>query len=155
MKNLSQIAWRFLKVIYALLLLFGLLPIIAAWNLNSPYSYHTYSSYKVVCNNGKEFDPTSKPIDRLNYSKPIEFDENQLKSECEYGTAYLVGSSANLPKNYELTYKTNAVNVGSKEEQLLVTIMVGVIYCLLLKIGRRIFLYIFFGKSFLPFSKSK
>jgi hypothetical protein len=100
MNKLWAILDRLSRVIYVLLLLAGLGVGLSVWD-NHPFTYKTYK-YKVECNNGQSFDPTAKPIDKSGYLEPYVFDDLQVKSECEYGTAYNVGLSNELPRNYSL-----------------------------------------------------
>lgn len=148
---------RFLKVLYVLLLVFGLLVGWFVWNLNVPYN--TYS-YVVKCDNGKVFDPESKPINstgKSSYSsgyidntKLFDFDQNQIKAECIYGRAASDWQTYNLPKNYVMDIiKHNPVTLKS---QIISTVETMVIYYIGLEILRRTFIYIFLGK---PFFKTK
>ena len=144
MKNFRSIAWRLIKVIYVLLLLSGLLVVLIVWKASSS-SYQTYS-YKVICDNGKTFDPTSKPIDKIGYSDPFEFNENQIKSECKYGTTWYKGWSEELSKNFQLDVKHI---VRTQKDQIITTVIAFILYYLVLELLRRTFLYVVFGKNFL------
>lgn len=150
-KNIGEATKRFIKVIYVLLLLFGLLFTFWIYSISTPYSYNTYS-YKVTCNNGKVFDPTSKPIDH-SFDEPYGFNKDQLKSECEYGTAYYVGWSKDLPKNYDISYSEQTHVVTTAVDQIKTTLIAFVIYYIALEIIRRTVLYIFAGKPFINFRR--
>ena len=154
MKNLSQIAKRLSKVIYILFLLSGLLIGWFVWSISAPYSYNTYT-YKVVCNNGTTFDPTSKPIDKVNYNEPYTFNNNQVKAECEYGNSFYVGLSEKIDNNYHGYIYPHKVIAQTTLDQIKSTLIFIFIYYLVLEIIRRTFLYIFFGKSFLILSKKR
>jgi len=145
---------RLIKVVYVLLLLFGIVVGLIAWNINSPYAYTTYS-YLVTCDNGKTFDPTSKPIDAkyMGDSTPLFFNSKQIRSECKYGIAYYVG--LNIPDNYELVNIPHEHSTGSQSQQIQNTLITLVVYYLIIEILRRTFLYIFFGKNFIAVKKIK
>ena len=151
MKNISKILKRFIKVIYIFLLLFGLLFTFWVYTISAPYSYNTYL-YNVACNNGKEFDPTSKPTDH-SLNEPYLFYEDQLKSECEYGTAYYIELSKDLHKNYDLTYTEHPHVVRTVGDQIRTTLVAFVSYYILLEVVKRILLYIFVGKAFISFKR--
>lgn len=148
MKDLIGIGFRLTKVIYVLFLLFGIIVVLFIWNTNSPYTYMTYN-YLVTCNNGKTFDPTSKPIDKTNDDEPYSFNDLQLKSECEYGTAFYEGLARQLSKNYFVAYQEEPHIVRTIKDQVKNTIIYVVIYYFLIEIFRRTILYIFLGKRFL------
>jgi hypothetical protein len=168
-KNLSQIAWRLLKVVYVLFLLFGLLVALFAWSSAAPLTENTYGNYLVTCDNGKTFDPTSKPIDTsgasenlpgFHYSsyveEPYPFNANQIKAECKYGNAFLIGYGTDLDRvNYNLTYKTYPHDIRTVSDQISGTVISIAVYYLILEILRRTFMYIFLGKKFisLPIKK--
>lgn len=148
MKDLKGIGFRFTKVVYILLLLFGFVVGWFMWTISTPYQYSTYS-YFVECNNGKTFDPTSKPIDRESYAEPYRFSVDQIKSECEYGTAWNVGWSRNLSKNYRSGYREYNHVTGTIQNQIKNTIIAAAIYYILVEVIRRTILYVFLGKKFL------
>jgi hypothetical protein len=149
MKTLLKIIWRLVKVTYVLLLLIGPILIFYVWSNTAPYPYTTYS-YKVTCNNGKVFDPTSKPIaTKFVGYEPLLFNVNELKSECEYGTAYYVGWSSKLADNYVLAKVSEQHFTGTRTDQVKITTIVFFLYYLILEILRRTFLYIFLGKNFI------
>lgn len=156
MKSLLIVIWRLMKVIYVLLILVGLILGAKVWNTNQPYKTYTY---EVICDNGKIFDPTSKPIDvtprfvgRIYGNRTrLSFDEDQMKSECEYGTAWAVGLSSQLTKNYQL--KTIETEHNTLNERIKYTAIVLVAYYLILEVARRIFLYVLFGKNVLTLKK--
>jgi len=143
-----KVFYRFLKVVYVLILLFGLLIGWITWVSNSPGNYTTYT-YKVICDDGKEFDPTSKPIDTeyMGDSTPLFFNPKQIRSECKYGTAYYVG--LNIPDNYELINIPHEHGTGSKSQQIQNTLITLVVYYLIIEALKRTFIYIFYGKSFI------
>lgn len=152
MKNLKETGLRATKVLYVLFLLAGLLIGWFIWTINSPYTYNTYG-YFVECHNGKTFDPTSKPIDKTNYSEPYSFNDLQLKSECEYGTAFYEGPASKLSKNYRVGYKEYPHVVGSALNQIKNTVIGIATYYFLLEVMRRTLLYIFVGKKFFGLGK--
>ncbi len=152
MKRAWEILGRLLKVVYVLFLLFGIGVVWYIWISYAPYSYETYN-YLVQCDNGKRFDPTSKPIDKTNFTEPYTFDDLQLKSECEYGTAYYVGWSSKLAKNYFVTNQAHSHAVRTVNDQIKATLLGVVVYYMLLEIVRRIILYIFLGRNFLTLKK--
>lgn len=144
----KNIGWRLLKVTYALLLLFGLIVIWIFWIINEPYTYKTYS-YKVTCDNGKEFDPTSKPIHRsYNYNGPDSFNVKEIKAECKYGTAWEVDYDLEFT-TYSLTHQEYSHTVRTQIDQIKSTVIAGIIYLLLLEVVRRTFLYVFTGRKFI------
>lgn len=147
MGKISGVANRLVKVIYISVLLSGFLVAITVWDIFEPYDYNYYN-YHVKCNNGKEFDPLSKPIDKLNYTEPYSFDENRIKSECEFGTSYFYLPATKLGKNYNLDITFKSIKNGSKLEQLKFTLIAFVVYHIFIEIIRRIILYIVFGKNF-------
>lgn len=145
MKNIFVILKRLLKVVYISLILLGLVVTWKTWESFREPSPFTDYSYKVVCNNGKTFDPTSKPIKYKYYiGEPLRFDEGNIKAECLYGCAWCIGG---LPgeKNYQLYSELRT----TKADQIRTTMIVFFLYYLLLKIFRRTLLYIFLGKRFL------
>jgi hypothetical protein len=148
MKKITEILWRLIKVIYILFLLLGLLIGLFTFLINSPSSYQTYS-YEVTCDNGKIFDPTSKPIDKTSYIDPYSFDDQQLRSECECGNAWWCSDQYQIPSNYKLTYQTYSHAVGSLGNQVGYTIIVIIAYYVVLEVIRRTILYIFFGRNFI------
>ncbi len=156
MKNTKEVFERFLKVVYVLLILIGTYLGIHVWLVNAPVTSNEYGSYVVHCSNGKNFDPQSKPITE-NYPDsygPSSFDDRETKSECKFGTAYLIGYGVNLDDvKYTLTYKTSPFTSGSSETQIVATLMVIVIYFVTLEVSRRTLLYIFLGKNFLTLKK--
>lgn len=129
------------------LLVVGLLFTWIKWKNSKPYSYESIS-YKVDCDNGRTFDPTSKPIRRSydSYSKSLVFNEDELKSECEHGTVYRFSKSE---KNYQLHQITSENTIGSKTDQVKTSISAFTMYYLTLEILRRTFLYVVFGKRVL------
>ncbi|MBI2405478.1 hypothetical protein HYV21_00275 [Candidatus Microgenomates bacterium] len=160
MRKIGAIGERFLRTVRVVLLLLGLPIAWITWTSNAPYSYTTYS-YEVICDNGKRFDPTSKPIDPILYNQKVtfrtviprdailSFDEDQVKSECEYSNAWSVGLSSKLPNNFQLHINQQTNTVRSQTDQVTNTIIVLVGYYLILEVARRTILYIFLGKSFL------
>ena len=158
--SIKNIMRRLVKVIYAFILFLGLVGTYSVYSSNAPYFTSTYS-YLVKCNNGKEFDPTSKPIKgtgkrEINetYSNVRTFNVNEVKSECEYGTAYLIRPASELPKNYELLITEYKHPVGTKKYQLLSAVNFFVIYYLVIGILSEIILYIFVGKIYFPKTRS-
>lgn len=135
-----------------------------AWEGSEPYSYTTYS-YEVICQNGKRFDPTSKPINEEGSRSLIiektylgvlrTFNESQIKSECEYGCAYFDWELRDKPKNYELNVTPKIKVVYSKKDQVINTALAFILSNILLQIIRRAFLYVFFGKNFLTLKPMK
>lgn len=158
MKNFLSIIWRLLKVIYVLFLVLGIGVCIIVWINTAPYSFITYS-YKVMCNNGKAFDPTSKPIDHSPLSldsiaygqdrNALTFNDQEIKSECTYGTVFGISLSSNILKNYDFITSTNVHIIRTRDDQIKYTLIAFVSYYLFLEIIRRGFLYIIFGKNFL------
>lgn len=152
---------RIFNVIYGILILLGVIFVVGTWIKNSPSNTTNYS-YKVVCDNGKTFDPTSKPINETGKSsynhryiykdRLFDFDENQIKAECEYGTAASDWKIYNQPKNYTLYVKKSA---NSLFDQLKFTIISLLLYYLPLEVIRRTFLYIVYGKSFFVIKDKK
>jgi len=140
-----------------LLLFLGLVGTYLVYKSKAPYFVSTYS-YLVKCDNGKEFDPTSKPIQAN--EKPYSFipdpeflrtfNEVQVKSECEYGTAYLIRPASELPKNYELLITDHKHPVGTKRNQLFKTVYFFVGYYVTLGIITEIIFYILIGRVFVP-----
>ena len=123
MKNIFGILKRLLKVIYIFLLLFGLFVTWKVWKSEKPYSTISYS-YKVVCDNGKTFDPTSKPIKYKSYiGEPFRFDEGNIKAECLYDCAWCIW---NLPReeNYQLYSDKYTNEIITKTDQIKSTIVV-------------------------------
>ncbi|PIV01913.1 hypothetical protein COS55_00815 [Candidatus Shapirobacteria bacterium CG03_land_8_20_14_0_80_40_19] len=72
------------------------------------------------------------------------------KSECEYGTAYLIRPASELPKNYELLITDHKHSVGTKKDQLFGAISFLIGYYVILGIIIKIIPYIFTGKVFVP-----
>ena len=157
MKKTLEVAWRLLKVIYVVLLLLGLGIGRLAWRGDAPYTEYTYGNYLVTCDNGKTFDPTSKPINHFsNLDRPDDFVDQAIKAECKYGNVYIIGFGSNLDQvTYKLTYQTYPHVIRTANDQIKVTIIAVAIYYLVLEIVRRTFLYIFFGRNFLTLAKSK
>jgi hypothetical protein len=155
MKKALDIVWRLLKVIYVALLFLGLGVGWLAWIGDQPYTDYTYGNYLVTCDNGKTFDPTSKPIQRTTYTYvPDSFDDQSVKAECKFGTAYWYGTGNELDHvTYNLTYQTYPHVILSGNDQIKATIISVAIYYLLLEIIRRTFLYICFGRKFLTLGK--
>lgn len=157
MEKISEIAWRLIIVAYSILFLGGLLFTSFVWTISKPYSYETYS-YLVTCDNGKTFDPTSKPIDKEDYSEPYRFSVNQVKAECAYGDAFLVGWSKDIPKNYFIRKQIHTHIRNTEQDQIHDTVIFVSIYYISLEIIRRTFMFIFLGKNFLtlkPITTSK
>lgn len=160
---MKEITLRFLKVIYVLLLLFGLWVGWKIWINNTPRNKQEYS-FHVTCENGKTFDPTSKPIPYVNKRGVMgqivpEDLENKdvvkgIKSQCKYGTVYNVGVGVPLEDvNYKLTYDNKTLVIVSFSDQIERTILVLAVYYLILEIVRRTFLYTFFGMNFFTLKK--
>lgn len=154
MKKSLEILWRLTKVIYVLLLLLGLIAGLFAWSVSSPYTEYSYDNYHVQCDNGKSFDPKSKPIySTPGFNSPDSFYNAEVKSECHYGTAYYVGSANELPDKYTVSYKTYPHVIRTASDQMVATVITLIVYYLLLEIVRRIVLYIFQGRNFLTLKK--
>ncbi|MFH1561500.1 MAG: hypothetical protein ABID04_02890 [Patescibacteria group bacterium] len=131
------------------LLLLGLPIILVVWIGNSPSVYYTYS-YEVMCDNGKVFDPTSKPIEKyFNYRKgPLTFQEKGIKAECEYGNSWRIVEASKIPNNYKLNVKEDAHIVSTRLDQIVVTMIAVALYYCVIEILRRTLRYIFLGKKF-------
>jgi len=172
MKTFLKIIWRFIKVVYVVLLLVGLFVVYNIWTENQPEPYHSYS-YKVTCNNGKSFDPTSKPIEVINkdeinnnflsLSKDNILDETEkkfntieLNSECEHGNAFYYLWQYQPPTTPEYNIVTTKYDhiTKTQTDQILDTVIIFILYYLFLEILRRIFLYIFLGKNFITLKNS-
>ena len=145
----GEVLKRFLNVAYIVLILMSIFVAIFAWLVNKPVVNKNYS-YIVTCDNGKTFDPTSKPIDSVfnGSNEPRIFDNNQLKSECEYNTAYLVGLSSKLQTNYKITNTESVSKTGSLMSQILSTVLWLIGYLLVIEIISRTFIYIIYGQKF-------
>lgn len=144
MKNLLQIAWRLLKVTYVVILLLGFMIGLLVW-VSTPEKY----SYLVICNNGKTYDPTSKPIDHT-YDIPYKFSILQTNAECRNG----VGGE-NIPPGIT-NYSNNTITkTPHADDKIINTFIAVLIYYLIVEMLRRTFLYIFFGKSFVTLRRQK
>lgn len=150
---MKKAIWRLIKVVYVLFLLLGLGVTIFAWMINKPYSYTTYG-YKVECDNGKVFDPTSKPISReYNYDKPDSFNSLEIMAECENGSAWDFDNLNLKEDNNILTYKEYPHIVTTQADQIDRTIITFIAYYLILELIRRTFMYIFKGTPFVNIKK--
>ncbi|MBU1085423.1 MAG: hypothetical protein ABIJ43_02035 [Candidatus Beckwithbacteria bacterium] len=150
---------RLVRVIYISLLVLGVVVSVGLTLELKPYSVAFYS-YKVICDNGNQFDPTSKPIDKydengyklkdlIKQDKLINFDEKQIISECEYKTVwYAWAGKINIPKNYELKVE-KIIDERTVINQIKVGLVVFIFYNLILEVVRRIVLYVILGRKFI------
>lgn len=135
---------RILNVLYAILLFGGVILIFDGWMImtNKGDSFN----YKVVCDNQKVFDPTSKPIwKQQEYRYGLfSFDDGEIRAECKTGTAWEDGWNVQ-----DVTFDLITIK---KERQLSVylkpLLLMFFIYNITLEITRRTFLYIVYGKPY-------
>jgi len=156
-KRASKIVWRFLKVVYAVVLLLGLGFGWFVWTATTPNPRYNYT---VTCDNGKKFDPysicathnsswtaaeleCSLNIDKITTSG---FDDSQIRKECAYGNAY--ADAPNVNKNYILISQEK-----SHVSQIQTTILFMLGYFLIAEILHRTVLYIFLGRKFITLKK--
>jgi len=149
MKKTTEILMRLLKVFYVVLLLLGFVFGFYVWVLDSPSSYNAYG-YLVQCDNGKTFDPTSKPIAITDYNEPYSFNVHEIRAECQTGNALEPDWNNTFNQvSFNLTHKTYQHVTRTISDQLTATIISIVIYYLILEILRRTILYIFLGRNFI------
>lgn len=143
---------RFANVIYFLLLSLGLGISLLIGSSSWPYHYETYT-YLVNCNNRKTFDPESKPINyRYISGNKKEFSNNQIKSECQYDTAYYTRGLVE-DNNYSLKVNTYNNVDGSVLDAIKNSVGFFAIYFFVLEIARRLIVYIVTGKPFVSIKK--
>jgi hypothetical protein len=115
-----------------------------------PTAYTTTTSV-VHCDNGKAFDPESKPIypngDEPFVPRYSDIRHRQLSSECEYGTAYYVGDVIPHPKNYSevTTSHENWVGSWSQTSVNFMIYLLGGLF--IVEIVKRLLYYIIFAES--------
>jgi len=152
--NLVAIARRFFKAAYLALLIFGVIISFQQAYEARPYSYTQNDDPIVICDNGKTFNPRTKPIKIEDYEggrllgKPV-FNSRQISSECQFGTAYRSEDPDLKSNNYQIEYPSHIVVVKTIKDTIVKGVVVFIIYNFLLELSRRTILYVLFGKRFL------
>lgn len=134
---------RILNVLYAILLFGGVILIFDGWMIltNKGDSFN----YKVICDNQKVFDPTSKPIrkQQINRYGSFSFDDDGIRAECKNGIAWNEWGVGDVTFDLITIRKEKQLSVGLK-----LLLPVFFIYNITLEIIRRTFLYIVYGKPY-------
>jgi hypothetical protein len=153
-----QLLRRLLNVLYGLAIVTIFVYALMVARAIIPRIYTTTTSI-IHCDNGKSFDPDSKPI----YPKgdepiPPRYSDiryRQISSECEYGTADYVGDVIPHPKNYmeEIINHDNHEGSWSEAGTIFIEFLLGGL--LIVEIIKRLVYYIIFSESPLPSKKKR